>query len=108
MNSMRAAAVVCASALSASIALPSVAKEATMRVRIGDLNLSSDAGAATALARIRGASTRFCRFNSGPLYRAQEARCRQEISYKAVRQLDAPVVTALYEARTGGTLLARR
>nr|WP_279386502.1 UrcA family protein [Phenylobacterium hankyongense] len=105
---MRAAAVVCASALSASIALPSVAKEATMRVRIGDLNLNSDAGAAKALDRIRGASTRFCRFNSGPLYRAQEARCRHEVSYKAVRQLDAPVVTALYEARTSGALLARR
>ena len=95
--------------LALSIAGGARAEEGVMRVKIGDLNVHSDAGARTAFKRINLAARDFC----GPLqgysatYPAEVRACRKEMVEKAVTKLDAPLVTALYSPQTA-TQLARR
>lgn len=79
---------------------PGLAKaaEESMVVRLGDLNVATESGAQSALRRIRDAADRFC---GGHGVRSMQvdaaaATCRAEMVGKAVAQLDAPVVTALY------------
>ena len=70
----------------------------TMSVRVGDLNVAKTQGAQVALQRIRVAARQFCSHGeSRNLDRvsAQEA-CEARMMGKAVRSLDAPIVTALY------------
>jgi UrcA family protein len=69
-----------------------------MVVRIGDLNVSSTQGAQVALHRIKSAAAQFCSdADSRDLGRiAQHRACETRMVGKAVRSLDAPVVTALY------------
>ena len=88
------------------------AEDATMRVRIGDLNLHHEDGAKVALRRIKAASSNFC--GEGQVYRSVEGttnirKCRKTMTDKAVAQLGAPLVTALYTPATSSpTELARR
>ena len=69
-----------------------------MVVRIGDLNVASTQGAQVALHRIKSAAAQFCSDgDSRDLGRIAEHRsCQTRMVAKAVRSLDAPVVTALY------------
>ena len=99
--------------LIALVAGAAYAQEDTMRVRIGDLNLQQEYGAKVALRRIKSASESFC---GGHMIPAAELsrpvrKCRQTMTDKAVAQLDAPLVTAIYEpsgTRKAATELARR
>jgi UrcA family protein len=74
-----------------------------VRIPLGDLDLTREAGAGTLLKRIRVAAARAC----GPVVIggvavAEEARaqraCRDQAVSRAVAQVDAPVVQALYAA----------
>jgi UrcA family protein len=71
----------------------------TMTVRVDDLNLASARGAAIALRRVDQAARTFCgdpRWHD--LGRIQvSGRCRSEMTGRAVAQIAAPLVTALYE-----------
>jgi UrcA family protein len=95
--------------LALSMATGAHAEEGVMRVKVGDLNVRSDAGARTAFKRINLAARDFC----GPLqgysfdYASNVRKCRKEMTEKAVTKLDAPLVTALY-APQSATQLARR
>lgn len=95
--------------LALSVAGGARAEEGVMRVKVGDLNVHSDAGARSAFKRINNAARDFC----GPLqgysagYPAQVRACRKEMVDKAVAKLDAPLVTALYTPQAA-TQLARR
>lgn len=91
--------------LALSIAGGAHAEEGVMRVKVGDLNVHTDAGARTAFKRINNAVRDFC----GPLqgYSAEVRACRKEMTDKAVAKLDAPLVTALYTP-AATTQLARR
>lgn len=74
------------------------AEDAQMRVKVGDLNLASDAGASTALRRIGTAANSFCGGGGEAILQLQAYRqCRQTMMAKAVARLDAPRVTALYQ-----------
>lgn len=89
------------------------AQEDVMRVRIGDLNLQQEYGAKVALRRIKSASDAFCGGHkiSAMEFHRQITKCRQTMTDKAVAQLDAPLVTAIYEPkgeRKAATELARR
>ena len=74
-----------------------------MRVQVADLNTHTAGGADVALNRIRQRVSVFCQANEGNrslAVRADVNRCVLEMSRKAVTQLDAPLVTALYENRS--------
>jgi UrcA family protein len=80
-----------------------------MVVRVGDLNVASTQGAQVALQRIKSAAAQFCSDrDSRDLGRiAQHRACEARMVGKAVRSLDAPVVTALH-APSPAILLASR
>lgn len=84
------------------------AAEDSMVVRLGDLNVATEPGAQSALRRIRDAADNFCGGQGVRSIQLQTAAavCRAEMTDKAVAQLHAPVVTALY--RGGPVRLARR
>ncbi len=82
-------------ALSATAATAQ-AETAQMRVHVGDLNLTTEAGAQRALFRIKIAAREFCAPPLEILNTPSADRCRRELIAKAVRQLDAPMVTALW------------
>ena len=86
------------------------AEDATMRVRIGDLNLHHEDGAKVALQRIKTAATKFCGNDiTSPIdFAASVTSCRKGMTEKAVVQLNAPLVTALYAPRLSTTQYARR
>ena len=76
------------------------AEDGTMRVKLAGLNLTTQAGAQTALARIRWSAGVFC--EAGPGLKALERsaqvdRCVSEMTRKGVTQLNAPLVTALLD-----------
>lgn len=83
-------------------ATPSLAGEEQghMRVATGDLNLQSDTGAQSVLHRIKSASSTFCEdAGTRDLARKLAAwKCRDRMMYMAVSKLDAPLVTASYQA----------
>lgn len=71
------------------------AETAQMRVKVGDLDLNTKAGAQRALMRIKFAARDFCAIpDELPLTPGYE-RCRRALVAMAVEQLDAPMVTAL-------------
>jgi UrcA family protein len=103
--------VISAAALALAFAASGAAnaQDETMKVRIGDLNVQSDAGAQAAFARIRVASARFCG-GEGSLdlaVKAAQRACVDTMSSKAVDSLNAPKVTAL-SGRQSGIVLAHR
>lgn len=98
--------------LSAVLLLAPAAAEAAedvMIVRLGDLNLSSDAGANSALRRIRDAAKAFCGGHgerSLAVHR-EATQCRARMVGKAVAALDAPLVTARHTGRPGLEIAGR-
>lgn len=80
-----------------------------MKVKVGDLNLGSGVGARSALNRIRVATRDFCSVEPGSRnlsVQAEARKCDAQMTYLAVKKLDAPVVTAMYEgSRTQPTVL---
>ena len=86
------------------------AEDGEIRVRLGDLDLASSDGAEDALERIENKVEVFCEAGGGrlTLQRVQASeRCVADLTRRSVRQLDAPMVTALYEYSTP-VLLAQR
>jgi UrcA family protein len=98
-------AILCA-ALCASFTMSMMtaarAEDGQMRVKLADLNLATDAGAKTALARIRWNAASFCDAGAGrqSLERSGAVdRCVGTMTRKSVAQLNAPLVTALLGGR---------
>jgi UrcA family protein len=80
------------------------AEDGQMRVKMADLNVATAAGAKVALARIDFSAANFCEQTSGreSLERLYvKKRCVTEMTRKSVNQLNAPMVTALLDQRTG-------
>lgn len=78
------------------------AEDATMRVKLAGLNLKTQAGAQTALARIRWSAGVFCEARPGLKALERSApvdRCVSEMTRKSVAQLNAPLVTALLDGQ---------
>lgn len=89
-------------ALAASAFLGSIgvaqAEDAQMRVALAGVNLASDTGAKTALTRIEFSAANFCEQSSGRESLERQAvkdHCVAEMTRKSVKQLNAPMVTAL-------------
>jgi UrcA family protein len=102
--------VISAAALALALAASGVAsaEDGTMSVRIGDLNVRSDAGAKAALARIHSAAASFC---GGETARdlatiAQQRACVHRMTGKAVDTLGAPKVSALSGRPAAAIVLA--
>jgi UrcA family protein len=100
-------AILCA-ALGATALLGAVtaaqAEDGQMRVPLADVNLGTEAGAKSALARIENTADNFCDANAGrqTLERSQVSdRCVATMTRKGVSTLDAPMVTALLDRQTG-------
>lgn len=85
------------------------AAEESMIVRLGDLDVVREAGAQSALRRIRLAADRFCGGHGERALQVQAAAgaCRVEMTDRAVAKLGAPTVTALHRRDTP-VRLARR
>lgn len=81
----------------------------TMAVRVGDLNVANTQGAQVALQRIRVAARQFCSHgDSRDLGRVSEQQaCEVRMMGKAVRSLNAPIVTALYAPESNIRLASR-
>lgn len=75
------------------------AETGTMTVRVDDLNLTSNRGAAIALRRVDQAARVFCGGDAwqGLARATVTAKCRDEMTGRAVARIAAPLVTALYE-----------
>jgi UrcA family protein len=103
--------VMSAAALALALAGASVAsaEDGTMSVRVGDLNVQSDAGAKAALSRIQVAARSFCGGDGsrdlGVI--AEQRACVWRMTGKAVDSLGAPKVTAL-NGRSSTIVLASR
>jgi UrcA family protein len=66
-------------------------------VPYGDLDLSREAGARELLGRIGRASTKVCRIDGEKGISKEALRCRREAMSKAVKDVHAPTLTALYQ-----------
>jgi UrcA family protein len=102
-------AIVCA-ALAASALMGAMtaarAEDGQMRVNLGDLNLATPEGARTALSRIDAAAAVFCEVGSGreQLERvAAENHCVAAMVRKGVDGLQAPLLTAMLNARSSAS-----
>ena len=99
-------ALLCA-ALAASAffgAMTAQAEDGQMRVNLAGVNLATEDGAKVALARIRQGVSAFCEAAPGPqsLSRLAEVdKCQAAMVRKSVEQLNAPLVTAMFESRPG-------
>jgi UrcA family protein len=109
--------VLAAAAAMCAIGIPAFAQDGTgtdqMRVKVGDLNLGAATGARSALNRIHVATRDFCSVSPGDrnlAVQAEARKCDAQMTYLAVKKLDSPVVTAMYEgSRTQPpVLLAQR
>lgn len=97
-------------ALIALVGSAAHAEEGTMRVPIGDLNVHHEDGAKVALQRIKSSARTFCRHDiTSPLeFASASVACRKAMTEKAVVQLNAPLVTALYAPAKSSSQFARR
>jgi len=76
------------------------AEDAQMRVKLADINMATEAGAKVALARIEFSAANFCEQSAGreTLERTSATnRCIAQMTLKSVKQLNAPMVTALLQ-----------
>jgi len=82
----------------------------SIKVSVGDLNISSEAGAKVALERIRVAARSICGpAPSAALPRTMDyAPCVRNITDRAVASLDSPLVTALNGAPAPAKLASAR
>jgi UrcA family protein len=106
---MKFAAIFAAAALfTGAFAAPALAADtmpATQIVRTYDINMTTESGADQMLRRIRYAARAVCGVNGGIVSLSQRANgraCVREATADAVRQLNQPMVTAVYAERTGG------
>ena len=78
-------------------ASPALADEATRSVRVSyaDLNLTTQAGAATLYGRIRSAARQVCGYE-GPSFTS----CFKKAVGDAVAQVNSPQLTALYQGKS--------
>jgi UrcA family protein len=77
----------------------------SQKVRVSDLDLSTEAGAAQLISRIHRAAERVCGMNSGghdfALMSSRSYRtCVREAAADAVAKVNSPVVTALHGGKT--------
>ena len=94
-------------------ALPAHAQEPQVSIRktfvpYGDLTLNDEADARTLLTRISNAGTKVCRRNGEKGISRDAVLCRKAAIKQAVRDVDAPLVTAMYEGDAVATVLASR
>lgn len=74
------------------------AEEGQMRVKLAGIDMTTEAGAKTALARIQFSAADFCEQTAGraPLERVSaQDHCAAAMTRKSVQQLNAPMVSAL-------------
>jgi UrcA family protein len=96
-------------ALTCSIATVSFASDAfdalQVKVKYGDLNVLSTAGATTLYARIRVAAETVCRpFNNRDFaFKKLYAACMLKAMSDAVKEVDQPALSAIYNAKTGAS-----
>ncbi|MDB5453833.1 MAG: hypothetical protein JWO33_2411 [Caulobacteraceae bacterium] len=96
MNRLTAAAI--AIALIAAPAMAS-ATDFVAKVKISDLNLQTETGAKTALARIHRAALNACTdVPVGTRIGTADPSCVDQVSAELVRRLNAPLVQAAFEA----------
>ena len=89
-----------AGALVFAAAAGAQAEDARMRVKVSDINVTTEDGARTALARIRSGAAEFCDASAGRQGLERTAivnRCVAEMTRKGVEGLHAPLVTALLD-----------
>ena len=79
-----------------------------VQVPYGDLNLAAEQDARELLSRIRTASMKACRRDGDKGIAKEASLCRRDAVAQAVRQVKAPVLTALYEGRDSTVVLASR
>lgn len=78
-------------------------------VKFSDLNLSSQAGVEALYQRIHAAAWRVCEQPGGEL--AGVGKCMTKTESEAIRKVNAPLLTAFYQTKTGGqpqTITAKR
>jgi UrcA family protein len=103
----RIACIVLAAAPIAMVAGGAQAQQADapahMTVSYADLNLNSDAGIAVLYRRLRHAARQVCGdWDTTSLSRGLEAMaCINKAMSQAVAQVNSPMLTSLYEAKTG-------
>jgi UrcA family protein len=68
-------------------------------VKFGDLNLSSQAGVETLYERIHAAAKRVCEQPAGELGATRS--CVKKAEGEAIGKVNLPLLTALYEQKTG-------
>jgi len=79
------------------------------KVKFADLNLSSQAGVEALYRRIHAAAWRVCRQPAGELAAART--CETKAESDAIGKVNAPLLTAFYQQKTGGhpqTITANR
>ncbi len=74
------------------------AEMGTVRVHLGDVNLSSSAGAKLALWRFHVAAAEFCEQPASYPQDRRYRQCYDALMAKLVAKLDAPLVNASYVA----------
>jgi UrcA family protein len=97
-------------AVSVPAAADPVMQSYSVRVAHADLDLGSEAGARTAIARIEQAAAQACGKRPAPrLIGATQTHraCLADVTLKAVETINAPVLTALYGRTTSVTVAAR-
>jgi len=96
-------AVVASSASAVAVAAEFGDAVPTRIVKFGDLNLSSDDGAAVLYRRIKGAAKAVCELSDVRPLDAMTAgrRCTDEAIERAVVQVNAPLLTRFIDAKTG-------
>jgi UrcA family protein len=88
-----------------------VGEQISVAVPYGDLDLTTRAGARTAMKRIEGASAQICGTRPEPkllvLNRAYSA-CHADVMSRGVVAFNAPMLTALYQGKAGPMTTASR
>jgi UrcA family protein len=96
-------------ALTCSIATVSFASDSSdplqVKVKYGDLNVSSTAGATTLYTRIRSAAEAVCHPLNNRDFASQIlfAACVHKAMSNAVSDVDQPTLSAIYNAKTGAS-----
>jgi UrcA family protein len=82
----------------------------TKLVQFADLNVATSEGAKTLYGRIRGAAKEVCRLSIGtdPIERVAAHSCIERAIDKAVKEVNAPALTALRFGSSGDVRLASK
>jgi len=71
-------------------------------VKFGDLNVSTQAGAEALYGRIHAAAKRVCTLSNDLWARHRMLPCITSAEDKAIEKVNAPLLTAYYQTKTGG------